>query len=725
VIPRIRTTLGWVGLAVLLFATIAGVYFILDRLADTVPGGAAPPWLLLLLPAAIVVLALGFAGILIRNIVRLVMDRKRGILGANLRTKLVFFFLVLVIPPAFLLFYGSAAVIRMSIEGLFRTPLEELTRQSRDLVDDWTDVMLGHCRKQAEELAAALAGETGAEPLPQFLAQWRERSALQVAMVGGGALPEASSEAADTEVLPEALRASTAALLREAAKLRRPAQRIDYLGDGLLLHAAVPVPVANGAGEGAQRFVAAGLYLPGRLTARLKQIDAVGEAYRQLRVERRDLVRTYLSLLALIFLASVFVATWMGFYLSRRITGPIEELARATREISSGNLDVRVRSDVGDEIGRLVGSFNAMAAQLQESREVITRSTADLRRSNRALDERRRYIETLMESLSTAVVSLDPAGAVTTANAATDRVLGVRPEIGSLAKDAFAEAGLEPLRNLIFPETPEGKAERRDLVLHAHGAPLHVSAQVTPLRGMQGEPIGTLVMVEDLTDQLRAQRAAAWREVARRIAHEIKNPLTPIQLAAQRLRKKFAEGAADLGSILPEATESIEREVGALKRMVDEFSRFARMPEMTPAPVEIGGVIGSVRSLYEAIPGIRWEVDTAWDVGQVHVDGEQLRRVLINLVDNAVTAMGGKGTIRIATRAYAGPGSLRIEVADTGPGIPPAERDNLFVPYYSTKRRGTGLGLAIAHRVVTDHRGTIRVEENQPRGARFIIEIPA
>jgi two-component system nitrogen regulation sensor histidine kinase NtrY len=232
------------------------------------------------------------------------------------------------------------------------------------------------------------------------------------------------------------------------------------------------------------------------------------------------------------------------------------------------------------------------------------------------------------------------------------------------------------------------------------------------------------MMVEDLSDVLRAQKALAWQDVARRIAHEIKNPLTPIQLAAQRLRKKFFAGADDLNQVLLEATASIEREVSGLKHMVDEFSRFARMPQVEPEPVEFGKVVESVLSLYKGLSGIEWQVDLDPHIGWISLDAQQMRRALINLIDNAVAAMNERGTIRISARAVGGNGSVRIEVADSGPGIAPADRDKMFAPYFSTKRRGTGLGLAIVHKVVTDHRGTIRVEDNPPCGVRFVIEIP-
>jgi two-component system nitrogen regulation sensor histidine kinase NtrY len=231
-------------------------------------------------------------------------------------------------------------------------------------------------------------------------------------------------------------------------------------------------------------------------------------------------------------------------------------------------------------------------------------------------------------------------------------------------------------------------------------------------------------MVEDLTELLRAQRASAWREVARRIAHEIKNPLTPIQLAAQRLRKKFSQGA-DLAEVIPSATASIEREVAALKQLVDEFSKFARMPEVSPREVELDKVIDSVLELYKGLPSIQWDVDVASEVGKAKLDPEQMRRVFINLIDNAVAAMAGRGAIRVSARMPVGERRIRIEVADSGPGIPPADRDKMFSPYFSTKKRGTGLGLAIVHRVITDHQGTIKVEENEPQGSKFVIEIPA
>jgi len=375
----------------------------------------------------------------------------------------------------------------------------------------------------------------------------------------------------------------------------------------------------------------------------------------------------------------------------------------------------------------LVDAFNEMAAELQENREVITRSTAELRRSNQALEERRRYIETLVANLSTGVISLDPAGRVTTANPAVEKLLGVRLGPGEPARETLAGHGLEPLADFIEQSRNSGGERlRRDVELPESSPTMHVTVQSTPLKGRAGidTDLGSLIMIEDLSDLLRAQKAVAWQEVARRIAHEIKNPLTPIQLAAQRLRKKFRAGSDDLDQVLLEATDSIEREVGGLKDLVDEFSRFARMPQIEPKPVELTRVVESVLSLYKGLPGVEWRVDHDPNIGRIPLDAQQMRRALINLIDNAVAAIEERGTIGITSRISGSDGAVRLEIWDTGPGIPAADRDKMFVPYFSTKKRGTGLGLAIVHKIVTDHRGSIRVEDNAPHGARFVIDIP-
>ncbi len=726
--PRSRRRSPWIWGGALLLGIVV-VSYAAVRLADVGPQLELNQFLLPLLAITVIVLVLGMAGLMIRNLARLIVERKRGIFGARLRSKLVLFFLALVLLPALVLFSGSVQLIKRTVEGMLRTPVEDITRYSQDIVEAWSDHLEAHCASNAEALAAEIVEQDLLAPerrpaLVRRIEDTRRRERLDWIQVRHGARTIAEVAAADSTRPGEPeLRERADELVAILAETGRPAARLDHLGERLLVHAVAPVGEPP---SGGTAVVAVGLVLQPEMVQRMEGVSSARQDFRKFRLQRRDLVRLYLLLITLIFLVTVFVAIWIGFYLSRRITEPIQELAGAAREIAAGNLGVRVRSDVGDETGTLVDAFNEMAAELQESREVITRSTADLRQSNRALDERRRYIETLIANLSTGVVSLDRNGRVTTANPAVETILGVRLELGETIRPLLRTNRLEALAELLDQALEQRPGSlRRDLQLHLPRGPVSVSVQLSPLLGSGGDDLGTLMMVEDLTDLLRAQRAAAWREMARRIAHEIKNPLTPIQLAAQRLRKKFFERSPDLDGVLPDATATIEREVGSLKQLVDEFSRFARMPEVHPEPVEFRTVVESVLALYRGLPGIRWEIETDDGLGTVMVDAGQLRRALINLIDNAVAAMDGRGTIRVAARNHAGPGSLRIEVSDSGPGIPAGDRDKMFVPYFSTKRRGTGLGLAIVHRVVTDHRGTIRVEDNEPHGARFVIEIPA
>ena len=713
-----RRGLRWGAVGVVAVALLGLAYWWSVRVAEAGPEIASSRQLLVLLTLLTVALALAFVWILVRNVVRLVVDRKRGVLGARLRTKLVFFFLALVLLPAFLLSFGAASFIKTTVQQLLRSPVDDVTRQARLIVKEASrreeDLIRRHAALLAEALRddAATPGGKRRESLHRF----REAEAMDLAAhfrPGGPTVLDTApglGAAAVRHAVDRVARLSTASGQTSFDKT--------YVGGEVLVLGAAPL--AGNAGA-----VVVGQIVQGDMTARLEIIDQADRNYAAYRAERREVLRLYYILIVLVGLAIVFVSSWIGFYVSRRITVPLEQVAAASREISQGNLGVRVLTSIGDEVGMLVDSFNEMAAELQENREVITRSTAELRRSNQALDERRRYIETLVAQLSTAVISADREMRVTTCNPAASTMLAVPLSPGDDLAAILSSDRLAPLGQLVEDARGrEGRAGRKDMILERPGGPLTVAAGVSPLRGSHGEDLGMLLMVEDLTDLLDAQRAAAWREVARRIAHEIKNPLTPIQLAAQRLRKKYAEGAPDLGSVIDDSAQTIEREVSGLKKLVDEFSLYARMPGARPEPVDFASVIESVVALYRVHPSIRWHLGVAENLGVVRVDPEQMRRALINLIDNAITAMDGEGEITITAKPYAGPGSLRVEVADRGPGIPVGIRETLFTPYVSTKPKGTGLGLAIVQRVVAEHRGTVRIEDAPLGGARFVIEIP-
>jgi two-component system nitrogen regulation sensor histidine kinase NtrY len=500
---------------------------------------------------------------------------------------------------------------------------------------------------------------------------------------------------------------------------------IETLGaSGDLLHAAAIIRTKEGRATG---VVVATAYLTGDLAARSRRMTQAFESYNQLRVLKRPLTGLYLSFFVMVTLLILFGATWMGSYLAKRITRPVLMLSAAAREIGAGRLDQRVEPQSNDEFGSLVEAFNAMASELATSRRKVDRGTIELERKHVEVEGRRRYIETILERIATGVVSVDAGGAITTINSAAARLLSLdRQIVGQPALAVFDRADLQPFGALIA-SAGRGKAEptAHEIALAREGQELHLGAIATPLVGDTGAPDGVVLVLDDVTPLIRAQKVAAWREVARRLAHEIKNPLTPIQLSAERLRRHFSGAPLQVKALVDECTQTIVGEVESLKGLVDEFSQFARMPSPRTVPTDLGQLITDTVALYNGIfTDVHIEQRFAPGIPLVRLDPEQVRRVIINLVDNAIEAMERRGQIVVETQRDAANSVVRVLVADNGPGIPPAEREKLFLPYYSTKRRGSGLGLAIVRRIIAEHGGSIEAGDNTPRGTRFTIELP-
>jgi two-component system nitrogen regulation sensor histidine kinase NtrY len=451
------------------------------------------------------------------------------------------------------------------------------------------------------------------------------------------------------------------------------------------------------------------------------------ESYNQLRVLRRPLTGLYLSFFLMVTLLILFGATWMGSYLAKRITRPVLMLSAAAREIGAGRLDQHVESQSNDEFGALVDAFNAMAGELATSRRKIDRSTIDLERKHLEVEKRRRYIETILERITTGVVSVDAGGTVTTINSAAARLLSLtRAIVGQPALAVFDRPDLEPLAALL---AGAGRAvaqpSAQEIAITREGLEIHLAAVATALAGESGTSEGVVLVFDDVTPLIRAQKVAAWREVARRLAHEIKNPLTPIQLCAERLRRHFSTAPPAAKALVDECTETIVGEVESLKGLVDEFSQFARMPSPRTVATDLSRLIADTIALYSGIvSAVRIEQRFAPGLPLVRLDPEQIRRVIINLVDNAIEAMERRGEIIVETQLDTANAIVRVIVADNGPGIPAGEREKLFLPYYSTKGRGSGLGLAIVRRIIAEHGGNIDVGDNTPRGTRFTIELP-
>lgn len=477
-------------------------------------------------------------------------------------------------------------------------------------------------------------------------------------------------------------------------------------------------------------------------------VSASERDYQELVGKQRRVRLLGLSTLGLMTLILLFVSSWVAIYLARGIATPIKALAEASKEIARGNLSHRVTTIADDELALLAESFNQMTTQLDENRSRIEAGAAELRDKNLALRERRNYIETVLQSLSTGVVSVDENDRVTTLNRSAARMLGLidrleeNPQLQGLI---HIEDWLVVDRLLRRARRIGHATEQTQLESGASngGGPLPVAMTATAMRDAKGPRPGVVLVIEDLSELLAAQRAAAWSEVARRMAHEIKNPLTPIQLSAERIAKSYARANANGGSngstageeriderkvaaVIAECTETIGREVAGLKAMVDEFSRFARLPATRLEAASLNEVVNQAVGLYEErLDGARIDLQLDPGLPATMLDVEQIKRVFVNLIDNALDALVSVSDERVITITTSRDvGLVRAEVADTGQGITPGDFRRLFEPYFSRRDSGTGLGLAIVQRIIFEHGGTIRAEKNNPRGAKFVIELP-
>ncbi|PYQ09046.1 MAG: hypothetical protein DMF82_00080 [Acidobacteria bacterium] len=492
------------------------------------------------------------------------------------------------------------------------------------------------------------------------------------------------------------------------------------------MRVAVPVKDAGGAVQGA---VVVSTLLPGGVAAEAREVQERYTKFRKTEAVKEPIKALYVSIYLMAALLILFGAVWLSLYLARRITTPLRLVAEGAERIAAGERGVRVDFPSGDdEFAALIASFNRMSERLARSEEEVEHTRAGLTRKNQELEERRRLMETVLETVGTGVVVVDAEGTVTAVNAAAIRLLDLDPAgVGRPLDEALPGAGREELRELVH-RLLSGRSPRqqREVMIPGRGRDRHLAVTVVPLPGTPGSPPGAVAVLDDLTPLMRAQKVAAWGEVARKLAHEIKNPLTPIQLSAQRIRKAHLKSAPDFEKVLAECTNAIVEEVEALKNLVDEFAQFARLPAAHLMPSSLHDVIEQTLSLYDGLfTEVRIDRRLAEDVPALRLDADQMKRVLINLVDNAIEATEKKGTVVISTEFDRTHGRVRLGVADDGPGISAEDREKLFVPHFSTKKRGSGLGLAIVSRIIQEHQGVIRVEDNRPHGVRFVVELPA
>ncbi|MFQ5519891.1 MAG: ATP-binding protein [Candidatus Methylomirabilia bacterium] len=678
--------------------------------------------------------------LLLRNMIKLYFERRQKVLGSKFKAKLVVAFLSLALTPVLLIFIIASNFITTSIERWFTPQVEAPLDEALAVAQTYYETLEGVTLRDSQVLARAIArdeflGEARREALAAFLAAKQDElglAGISVFSADGQELIHVKDTV--LAATPDLLLAATPAQEVNREHLRKvlsgqEVTTIRELKGGDLIQAVVPIWASSRTGERAlQGGLVVSMHVPHRLEARVRAISQAFQEYKQLKLLKTPIKGIYILLFMLMTLIILFSVTWFGLYLARGITVPIQLLAEGTREVAAGNLDYKVEVRADDEIGILVDSFNRMTGDLGQSKTKLEEAYLGLQAKHGELEERRRYTETVLQAVATGVVSLDPEGRITTVNRAAAWMLGLPGEaaVGRPFQQVFQGSLFGEIATLIqrMDRVQEGTLER-EIRLRRDGQALALLGSATALRGPEGEYAGMVLVFDDLTELLKAQRLAAWREVAQRIAHEIKNPLTPIQLSAQRLRRRLESRSPDEREVLEECTETIIQEVDGLKRLVDEFSRFARMPTLSPTPADLHRILDGVVAFYrETHPALSLKTAFAPDLPLVEVDPDQIKRAFLNLVDNAVDAAGAAGEVTVYTIFASELGRVRVVVSDNGPGISPEDREKLFLPYFSTKATGMGLGLPIVQQIVTDHRGTIWVEDNVPKGTRFVVELP-
>jgi two-component system nitrogen regulation sensor histidine kinase NtrY len=662
-----------------------------------------------------IILILLLIFLVIRNLVKLIFERKRKVLGAKLRTKLVVAFISLSLIPTILLFFVAVGFITSSVEHWFKAQVEQSLQGALEVAQAYYRDFANNTVSSAQQISrhlskqGAFKGAKGVSPLREQLETKRKEyhlSTLGVFMKGEGNPVRVEDPTLKTIFLPPPKD------LLEAGFSGKEVSRILSVGEGEVITGIAPIFNPSEGGE-VVGVVAASHFIPKSLTVKMREISQAFVEYKQLKILKRPIKFSYMMALLMVTLLILFSATWFGFRLAKDITDPIKELAEATHQIATGDLSFRIQMKAADEIGMLVQSFNQMTEDLQVSRS--------------ELEQRKKYMEIVLKNVAAGVISIDEKGMITTINTSAEQMLKIKGEtvLEKKFSEVLAKEYVEQIEGLLseFKSSQKDSIEKQ-LTVNLEGRSLSLLINLTTLKDEEGRPLGVVAVFDDLTQLIKAQRMAAWREVARRIAHEIKNPLTPIQLSAQRLRKRYLEKLRPDGAVFDECTRTIVKQVEELKGMVNEFSNFARMPACQPTPNHLNEIVKETMVLFQEAPKeVRIEF-IPHDLPVFNIDRDQMKRVMINLIKNSLTAIEREGRIRIETSYDPKLQMVRLEVSDDGCGIPDEEKGKLFEPYYSTKKSGTGLGLTIVNAVIADHNGYIRVRDNEPKGTTFLIELP-
>ena len=663
--------------------------------------------------------------LIIRNVVKLIFERRRGIVGSKLRTRLVTAFVSLSLIPTVLLFLVSINFLSNSIDNWFSIRIEDALKRTLEIAQIYYQQSADQAKFYARQLSKDITDNNLYEMdkltyLKALVERRHKTYKLNMLEVHINNNPNdlIVRDSAYPLVIPQRITAKAVEdiFAGQEIAITEPVNKGDLIrGIVPVFSTASPTEVVG--------FVAVSYYFPSGITEKISVISKSYNDYQQLGLLKTPIKFSYIITLFLVMLLIIFSATWFGIYMARGITDPIQNLAEGTRRIAQGDLDHQIEMVADDELGILVASFNTMTNDLKKSKLGWEQANIDLER-------RRNYMETVLRNVSAGVISLDKNGFITTINRAAEKMLGISSvkilhkrydEVLISEHLVLAESVLQEMR-----ESGAGFIEKQVDFIRGERA-MTILITITLIHDDEGNEMGMALVFEDITQLQRAERAAAWREVARRMAHEIKNPLTPVQLSAQRLQRKYGEKFKEDGDVFWECTRTIIDQVEVLKNLVNEFSRYARLPVTRLAMRDLNETIqDSVIMFKDAHKDVDFAFNPGEGIPKLMLDKEQIKRVMVNLLDNAIAALPSEnGRIEVRSIYDREKKLAKVAIVDNGSGIPSDYRIKMFEPYFSTKKTGTGLGLAIVHTIIEDHQGRVIVEDNPGGGTSVTFELPA
>jgi len=691
-----RKVLLSAGIILGVFALLFAIEVYISKISPS--AGPSETLLLFFLWNIVIILFLVLAFVLGRNFFKLYLERRRMVLGAKLKTKLVMFFFLFTLVPTIMIFFFASDIIGRSVESWFKTPMDTIMEDIDELSRDFYEIWKPHLLHYAKLIRKEIQGDEDFKTLfSRVRSRMIEYNIDLVGIYSGEeevfTLLNPSLPLHDYRDLPP--------LTVKKGLIGESQCVVDTMEKGDLIRCVAP--------RGQGRFVVAvGKFFPQSISQKVALLKSVVTRYREVKLLRNPMKTTYILFLLLLSLLILFSASWVGLQIAKNITRPVEELLGATEKLSRGDFSVKLEARGEDEMGLLVQAFNRMVEELKKQR--------------REIEARKNYIEVLLDTINPGVIEISRDGKIISANPSAVSLLGLEGKVGLPLDEAVEDEGL---KKLLKEAVARGETlEAREVVLTRGGSPKHLILNLVPIK-RDGEVQAYIAVLEDITPVITTQKMEVWREVARRIAHEIKNPLTPITLAAQRIKAKLASGKFTPEEIDREAGRILSEAV-TIKALAEDFSQMARMPQMRKIPYSLKKLL---RELYEAYRATYPEINFSLKIERdfpstLYFDPDQIKRAIRNILNNAVEAVEEGDEITIEAEADLEKGVWRVIISDTGPGIPDQDKERIFTPYFSKKKEGSGLGLSIAMHIIREHNGRIYVEDNQPRGARFILEVP-